>query len=101
MHQNILITGGKGFVGRHLMNHFPTARVYDLKTGYNILKWDQLVSMMKGIDLVVHLAALISVPDSLKEPGRYYSTNIAGTDNVLRAAIHAKCKTVIFASSAA
>ena len=101
MSNNTIITGGKGFVGSHLQKLLPNAQIYDLIDGQDILNYDQLVAAMKGKDVVVHLAALISVNDSLEHPGKYYSTNVAGTDNVIRAAIESGCKTVIFASSAA
>jgi UDP-glucose 4-epimerase len=101
MNNNTIITGGRGFVGSHLRKLLPNAEIYDLIDDQDILHYDQLVAAMKGKDVVVHLAALISVNDSIAHPGTYYSTNVAGTDNVLRAAIEAGCKTVIFASSAA
>lgn len=101
MMNNILITGGKGFVGQHIMRLFPDAEMYDLKDGQDILDWNQLAKAVYGKDIIIHLAALISVNDSLRQPGKYYSTNIAGTDAILRAAVKAGCKTVIFASSAA
>lgn len=101
MGQNVLITGGEGFVGGHLKSLLPSSQTYDLKNNQDILNWNQLVESLKGIDTVVHLAALISVNDSITHPGKYYSVNIAGTDNVIRAAIEAGCKTIIFASSAA
>lgn len=101
MPKKILITGGKGFIGSHLRTRFPRANTFDLQDGQNILNYSQLVRALEGVDVVVHLAALISVSDSLKHAGKYYATNIAGTDNVARAAIEQGCETLIFASSAA
>ena len=101
MENKILITGGKGFVGGHLLSLLPGTPTYDLKDGQDILDWNSLVKALQGVETVVHLAALISVNDSLKYPGKYYSTNLAGTDMVTRAAIEAGCKKIIFASSAA
>ncbi len=98
---NIIITGGKGFIGTYLQKLLPTAEIYDKVDDQDILDYDQLKKAMEGKDIVIHLAALISVNDSLEHPGKYYSVNVAGTDNVLRAAIEAGCNTVIFASSAA
>lgn len=101
MEKKVLITGGEGFVGSHLRALLPSASTYDLKNGQDILNWNQLVEALKGVDVVVHLAALISVNESIERPGKYYSVNVAGTDNVIRAAIEAGCKSIIFASSAA
>lgn len=100
MINKILITGSSGFIGSHLTKMLPSAQTYDLKDGQDILDYNQLKDALEGKDIVIHLAALISITDSLKHPGKYYSTNVAGTDNVLRAAIEKGCKTVIFASSA-
>jgi len=100
MTNKILITGSRGFIGSHLTKMLPHAQTYDLKDGQDILDYNQLKDALKGKDIVIHLAALISITDSLKHPGKYYSANISGTDNVLRVAIENGCKTVIFASSA-
>jgi|SRR6185369_8366352 len=101
MDKKILITGGKGFIGGHLSKIFPSATTYDLKDNQDILDFEKLVDAMKDIDVVVHLAALISVNESIHYPEKYYRTNVIGTENVLNAAAQAGCKTVIFASSAA
>jgi len=101
MQPKILITGGKGFIGGHLKKIFPSAATYDLKDNQDILDFEKLVEAMRGIDVVVHLAALISVNESIQYPEKYYKTNVEGTENVLKAAVEAGCKTVIFASSAA
>src|SRR5215471_21395963 len=47
---------------------------------------DRVVSAMKGVDTVFHLAALIGIPYSYHAPSSYVETNIAGTLNVLQAA---------------
>lgn len=100
MNNKILITGSRGFIGSHLMKVFPRAQSYDLKDVQDILDINLLKDALEGKEIVIHLAALISITGSIQNPGKYYSANVAGTDNVLRAAIEAGCKTVIFASSA-
>ena len=101
MNKNILITGGKGFIGGNLVALFPFAETYDLKNNQDILDYKKLLKSVKGKDVIIHLAALISVEDSRKKPGEYYLNNVIGTYNVIKAGIEMGCKTIIFASSAA
>jgi len=101
VNKNILITGGKGFIGGHLVTLFPFAEIYDLKNNQNILDYRKLLKSVKGKGIVIHLAALTSVEDSRKKPGEYYCNNIVGTYNVIKAGVEMGCQTIIFASSAA
>jgi len=109
--KKIFVTGGGGFIGSHLLEKLVKLG-YDVKTlvPYNIdNSWgwidtfeknikkslkvvsgdicDQnLISKeMKKIDVVFHLAALISIPYSYKSPRSYISTNVVGTLNMLEA----------------
>jgi UDP-glucose 4-epimerase len=79
----ILITGGAGFIGRHIAEHFRNraeVRVLDnLRCGFkgnlsgldcqlivgSILDRDLVREAMKGVDLVFHLAAMVSVQGSI------------------------------------
>src|SRR2546427_4610715 len=56
---------------------------------------------MAGHEIVYHLAARTSVPDSVAHPEAYWRTNVQGTLGVLKAAVDAKVRRVVFASSAA
>jgi UDP-glucose 4-epimerase len=56
---------------------------------------------MGGVDLVFHLAAMVSVPDSFQKPNEYTETNAGGTAIVLEEAARAGAKKLIFSSSAA
>ena len=65
----------------------------------SILDRDLLAKAMAGCDYVFHLAALGSVPRSVKEPRLYQDVNANGTLNVLEAARAAKVKRVMFSAS--
>ena len=58
-----------------------------------------LAEAMKGVDVVVHLAAKAGVRPSLLDPAAYVSTNIQGTTAVLEAAREANIRSVVFAGS--
>ena len=63
--------------------------------------WEAVRAAARGIDLVFHLAAMISVPASLETPSDSYEVNVNGSLNVLAAAKEAGAKRVVLASSAA
>lgn len=121
MRETIFITGGAGFIGSHLAE-FYTQRgdrvvVYDnLKSGdleyirtlsnleliqADILDYPALVRAMKGVDKVFHLAAEVSVLESMKQPLLTERVNTQGTIHVLNSMIENQIPTIIFASSAA
>lgn len=98
----ILLTGSSGFVGsrfRQLYNKKFEIIEYDKKIGMDILDIKKLYKYMKKCDMVVHLAALISVGESNKKPLDYLWNNCIGTKNVFILANLLK-KRVIYASSA-
>lgn len=115
----ILITGGAGFIGSHLAEHFQrraAVRVLDdLRTGHrrnlagldvefvqgSILDREILRATMRDIDYVFHLAAMVGVPESVRQPHACVELNTVGTLNVLEAAATAKVRKLCFSSSAA
>lgn len=71
----ILLTGSEGFVGQHLQSHLKNKHqimCLDKKTGNDLLTCD----LNYEVDLVIHLAGLSGVKDSLQNPCEYWSNNV-------------------------
>lgn len=115
-----MVTGGAGFIGSNLsetlLDKGHSVTVFDnLATGreenlsgimgrLDFIRGDirdmaALEAAIKGMDYVIHLAALGSVPRSIEDPATTHEVNATGTLNVLNAARAAKVKRVVCASS--
>ena len=119
MSKRILITGGAGFIGSHLTRHFAEQAevtvLDDLRSGYarnldgvrcrflqgSILDDVALKQAIAGAEEVYHLAAMISVPESVAKPAECAKLNAEGTQRVLDAALNAGARKVVLASPAA
>ena len=115
----ILVTGGAGFIGSHIVEHFQgkaEVRVLDnLRSGYkrnlegfqhefiegSILDRDRVRQAVEGVDYIFHLAAMISVPESMLKPIDCVEINATGTLVVLEEAARANVKKLVLSSSAA
>ncbi len=119
MSRRVLITGGADFIGSHLVRHFAgqaeVTVLDDLRSGYernladvpcrflrgSILDETALLAAAEGADEIYHLAAMISVPESVDRPAECALLNTEGTRRVLDAARRGGARKVVLASSAA
>jgi len=114
----VLITGGAGFLGSALANHLVSqghhVRVIDdlsagdpsaldrrvLFTRGDVRDIPKLWTVLRDIDVVYHLAARVSVPESILYPVEYNAVNTGGTVSLMTAMRDAGVGRVVMASSA-
>ena len=120
--KSVLITGGCGFIGSHLAERLielgaQVTIIDDLSSGnlknifaiqdrvtlvqQSITDMTACVEITKNKHVIFHLAAFISVPESIEKPEMCHKTNVDGTANLLEAARCNNVKRFVFSSSAA
>lgn len=120
MKKKVLVTGGAGFIGSHLvrgllekgyrisvLDNLSTGKKENLEGLFQDIEWhegdirdlDQCRHVLEGIDSVFHLAALGSVPRSIIDPVTSNAVNCVGTLNLLQASKEKSVRRFVYSSS--
>jgi UDP-glucose 4-epimerase len=106
---NILVTGGAGYIGSHIVRLLESITHRVIVTDYKMdgidlaNNYDELNSLFinNSIDVVIHTAAKKAVGESVEKPEYYYEQNVQGTNNLLKAMKNNNVKKIVLSSSAA
>ncbi len=116
-----VVTGGAGFIGSSLVRGLlregaeKVVVIDNLLTGHeenlegirskidfrraDVRRYDEIAELIRGAEVVFHLAAIPSVPRSIADPIPSHEVNVGGTFNVLRAAAEGGVRRLVYAAS--
>jgi UDP-glucose 4-epimerase len=120
----ILISGGAGFVGSHLVDHFVkgeyetvvldnffSGKIENVKQhvnnkSFHLIKGDvrslrDVEKAVKGVDAACHLAAIVNIPLSIENPSLTEDVNVKGTLNLLEACVKHNVRRFVYVSTCA
>lgn len=120
----VLVTGGAGFIGSHMIDRlvkdgYDVRAIDNLSTSsqdniqrllnadkVDFVKGDicdvsQVTKSVEGVDVVIHFAAVTSVPFSVANPDLTFDINLSGTLNLIQASVQANVGRFVFVSSCA